>query len=110
VVFWTGNRPFQLEVGKLALRTLKSLGYKAELKVLGQNKKGKDTYFDAANNSRTGIQAGFYAWGADFPSAASYLEPLFTCKGLRLASTLNEKRVALLRPARRPGLRSRSGR
>ncbi len=90
VVFWTGNKPFQLEVGKLALTTLKSLGYKATLKVLGQNAKGKDTYFDAANDSRTRTQAGFYAWGADFPSAASYLEPLFTCKSLKLASKQNE--------------------
>ena len=98
VVFWTGNKPIQLEVGRLALATLKKLGYAATLKVLGQDKKGDDTYFNAINDSRSRAQVGFYAWGADFPSAASYLEPLFTCQGRQLASSDNENASLLCDP------------
>ena len=98
VVFWTGNKPIQLELGRLALATLKKLGYAATLKVLGQDKRGNDTYFNAINDSRTRAQVGFYAWEADFPSAASFLGPLFTCQARRLASSDNEDASQLCNP------------
>jgi YVTN family beta-propeller protein len=81
VVMWTGTKPLQLVVGKLALATLQQLGYRASLKI-------RADYWDKANDSRSGIQAGFYAWTQDFPTASNFLLP-FTCRAFRPANPDN---------------------
>jgi peptide/nickel transport system substrate-binding protein len=81
VVFWTGSLPLQRVVGKLALATLEQLGYRASLKI-------RKDYWDRATDSRTRVQAGFFAWQQDFPAASNFLKP-FTCSAFVPRSTNN---------------------
>jgi YVTN family beta-propeller protein len=84
VVFWTGDKPLQRVVGRLAIATLEQLGYRASLRVIGNDK-----YFRTIYDSRTRAQAGFDAWTTDYPAAANFFSPLFTCGSFRPASSSN---------------------
>ena len=75
VVLWTGSRPFQLALGHLAHDTLVQLGYRAKLRIIAD----PDAYFSRVYDFRTRAQAGFIAWGADYPSASNFLAPQFSC-------------------------------
>ncbi len=57
VVFWTGEKPLQMAIGKVAVETFRRLGYRASLKVVGH-----DAYFGAVYDSRNRTQAGFDGW------------------------------------------------
>ena len=92
VTFWTGSKPFQLVVGRLALATLEKLGYRPSLKVVDFPK-----YFGVAGDSRARAQAGFAAWGADYPAASNFLT-LFTCGSFEPASPENESLSELCNP------------
>ncbi len=81
IVFWTGPKPLQGVVGRLAVALLDRLGYRASLKVVRDDQR----FFDAVLDSRTGAQAGFYAYQEDYPAASSFLS-LFTCTAFRPAS------------------------
>ncbi len=85
VTFWTGPLPFELAVGRLAVATLKRLGYRASWNVVGDD----DKYFEAIYDSRTRAQAGFMAWQADYPAASSFFAPLFTCRSFQPGSVYN---------------------
>jgi peptide/nickel transport system substrate-binding protein len=87
VVLWTGAEPLERVTGNLALATLKELGYRASQKILPDAK-----YWSKANDSRTGIQAGFYAWAQDYPAASNFLT-LFTCNAF-LPANLNNVNLA----------------
>jgi peptide/nickel transport system substrate-binding protein len=87
VVFWTGALPLERVIGNLALATLRQLGYRATQKILGSQ-----DYWNHANDSRTGIQAGFYAWAQDYPAPSNFLT-LFTC-GAFLPANLNNVNLA----------------
>ena len=90
VVFWTGPRTFELVIGHLAVATLNRLGYQATLRVVRDDKRGNDQYFRTIDDSRTRAQAGFSAWGADYPAASNFFAPLFTCQSFQPASENNE--------------------
>ena len=49
-------------------------------------------YWNHANDSRTGIQAGFFAWAQDYPAPSNFLT-LFTC-GAFLPANLNNVNLA----------------
>jgi YVTN family beta-propeller protein len=91
VLVWTGPHPFERAVGPLLVSTLKLLGYRAQLKVVTElDAQGNDIYFSKVEDSRTRAQAGFNAWGADYPAAANFFTPLFTCRAFLPASAVNE--------------------
>lgn len=71
--------------GRLALATLKQLGYRASLQI-------REGYWDTANDSKSGIQMGFFAWIQDHPSASNFLQP-FTCDAFEPAS-MNDSNLA----------------
>ena len=98
VVFWTGTLPLQRVTGTLALATLKQLGYRATLKI-------RKDYWDKANDSRTRIQAGFFAWSQDFPTASSFLTP-FTCSAFLPANTNNTNLAEICDPRIERAMRS----
>ena len=97
VTFWTG--PFSIErvVGRLAVRTLDELGYRATLKTIGHEAPtaaSNTRYFEESADSRSRAQAGFDAWAQDYPEPSSFLE-LFTCGMFLPASRDNENRSEL---------------
>jgi ABC-type transport system substrate-binding protein/DNA-binding SARP family transcriptional activator/streptogramin lyase len=100
VTFWTG--PFLLErvVGRLAVRTLEDLGYRATLKTIGlktPSAAADNTFFEKSSDSRTRVQAGFDAWSQDYPEPSSFLD-LFTCGMFLPANPDNENRSELCNP------------
>jgi YVTN family beta-propeller protein len=84
VVFWTGPKPLQRVVGRLAVATLRKLGYRASLKTITNDGR----YFEKIDDSRTRAQAGFYAWSQDYPAASNFLS-LFTCREFQVANINN---------------------
>ena len=83
VVLWTGSKPFQLALGHLALATLVQLGYRALLKIVAGQ---PPDYFGKVFDFRTRAQAGFIAWGADYPTASNFFAPQFSCSAAPPAS------------------------
>ena len=75
VVVWTraSYEPFFSHV----VRALRSLDYRARLRLVDD-----DAYYDVLEGAgRENVQAGFLAWGSDYPSAAGYVVPFFTFLG-----------------------------
>jgi peptide/nickel transport system substrate-binding protein len=54
---------------------LRAIGLRPRLKTISDSGK----FFTRINDSRTRAQAAFDGWFADFPSAAAFLPPLFSC-------------------------------
>jgi peptide/nickel transport system substrate-binding protein len=53
---------------------LRSLGYRTRVRA-----QSIPDHFTSVNDPKTRAQAGFYAWIADFPSAAGFIPPQFGC-------------------------------
>ena len=66
---------------------LKQLGYHASLRILDE------PYFSFTERRGSRVQIGVYAWAADFPSAANYLQVMFACDGDHNASRLCDRSV-----------------
>jgi len=88
----SGTRGMQITVwdyapakgfGPLAVNVLRSLGYRASLKTLG------DTFFSTAYDPSTKAQIGFWAWATDYPLASTWFAPTLTCASLRPNARLN---------------------
>jgi len=60
-------------IGPYAVRLLRSLGYRATIKVRGDN------YFDTIDGSRNKAQIGFFGWYADYPSASDFFRVNLSC-------------------------------
>jgi peptide/nickel transport system substrate-binding protein len=60
--------------GAFMVSVLKSLGYRARLRLVPPNK-----YFPGIMDSRLRMQAGFHGWASDYPSESGFLQRLFTC-------------------------------
>jgi peptide/nickel transport system substrate-binding protein len=63
---------------------LSSLGYRASAQAVT----GTD-YFQYVSDSRHRVQAGLMGWGADYPSASTFLDTLLSCSSFRPASPDN---------------------
>jgi peptide/nickel transport system substrate-binding protein len=70
-------------IGPYAVDLLRSLGYRATMKVRG------DDYFNAVLDSRTRAQAGFFGWYADYPAASDFFRPNFSCASFLRNSPAN---------------------
>ncbi|HJQ73553.1 MAG TPA: hypothetical protein VJ814_01610, partial [Gaiellaceae bacterium] len=64
--------------GRFMVRLLDSLGLRAHLKLVSIAP-GIGNYFQRVFDPRTRAQIGFDNWIADYPSAAGFLPPLFSC-------------------------------
>ena len=64
----------QAGLGEYAVGLLRSLGYRASLKVLSRTR-----YFSVADDPRTKAQIGFLAWTSDYPAPSGFFDLLFTC-------------------------------
>jgi peptide/nickel transport system substrate-binding protein len=82
VTVWSDNNPFPLIAGRLAVATLKELGYRAVLNLVPFTQ--KTNFWDKILDSRTRAQVGLWAWDANYPSASDFLLPE-TCSGFRSA-------------------------
>ncbi len=78
--------------GPYAVKLLRSLGYRASLKVLGDN------YFSIVGDSRTKAQIGTVAWISDYPAASGFFNPIFTCASFSPNSRLNVNDAAFCDP------------
>ena len=72
VTFWSWAP--QAGLGEYAVGLLRSLGYRASLKVLSRTR-----YFSVADDPRTKAQIGFLAWTSDYPAPSGFFDLLFTC-------------------------------
>ncbi|MGB6582318.1 MAG: ABC transporter substrate-binding protein, partial [Streptosporangiaceae bacterium] len=57
------------------VRVLKDLGYRAHQRTVPGYR-----FFPAVSNLHSKIQAGFNAWGADFPTASEFFLPVLSCR------------------------------
>lgn len=64
--------------GPIAARVLRSLGYRASVKVIPDTH-GDGAYWDAVGNSRNKAQIGIWGWDADYAAASQFFSMLFTC-------------------------------
>jgi peptide/nickel transport system substrate-binding protein len=58
---------------------LASLGYRARLNAVPLGSSGPAAYFGKVLDSRLRAQTGYSGWGADYPSAGSFLREQFSC-------------------------------
>ena len=72
VTFWAWAP--QASLGAYAVRLLRSVGYRASLKVLSRT-----TYFAVADDPRTKAQIGFLGWTSDYPAPSGFFDELLTC-------------------------------
>jgi peptide/nickel transport system substrate-binding protein len=72
VTFWAWAP--QASLGAYAVKLLRSLGYRASLKVLSRTR-----YFAVADDPRTKAQIGFLGWTSDYPSPSGFFDELLTC-------------------------------
>ena len=75
VVVWTIKHPFPTAIGKLVVKTLDELGYRASLKLIAV----VGPFFAAIYDPRNRAQIGFVGWGSDYPAASQFLS-MFTCQ------------------------------
>jgi peptide/nickel transport system substrate-binding protein len=75
VVVWTIKHPFPTAIGKLVVKTLDELGYRASLKSIPS----VGSFFAAIDDPRNRAQIGFVGWGSDYPAASQFLS-MFTCQ------------------------------
>jgi YVTN family beta-propeller protein len=75
VTFWSWAP--QASLGAYAVRLLRSLGYRASLKVLSRTR-----YYSVADDPRTRAQIGFLGWTSDYPAPSGFFDELLTCASL----------------------------
>ena len=76
VVVWTIKHQHPTAIGKLVVKTLNELGYRASLKLVAPD---VGDYFAAIYDPRNRAQIGFVGWGSDYPAASQFLS-MFTCQ------------------------------
>jgi peptide/nickel transport system substrate-binding protein len=84
---WTDTT--KVRYGNYFVRLLHELGYRTTLRVVDV---GLD-YFGAVGDPRNHAQIGMSGWVADYPTAATFFDPSFSCAGLRAPSSLNLSRL-----------------
>ena len=73
VTLWTIAEPPTLAIARVAVPTLRALGYRVGLRILPL-----DAYWQHVNNSRTRTQIGFIGWQQDYPAPSEFFTH-FTC-------------------------------
>ena len=71
-------------LGPYTTRLLRSLGYRVAMKTVRGNH-----YFAVAFDSRNKPQIGTAEWITDYPTAAGFFNPLFTCASFQPRSSNN---------------------
>ena len=64
---------WQRDIGRYFTGLLRGLGYRASVRVLGEN------YFDVIYAPGARVQMGFNGWSMDFASPSTFIEPNFGC-------------------------------
>jgi hypothetical protein len=77
----------------LAVKLVRSLGYRASLKMFG------GTYFSTVYDSRMKAQIGFYGWGSDYPAASAFCSSTLTFASFRRNSASNQNPAGSATPA-----------
>jgi peptide/nickel transport system substrate-binding protein len=62
-------------LGSYLVRLLKDLGYRAHQRTVPGYR-----FFPAVSNFHSKVQAGFNAWGADYPTASEFFLPVLSCR------------------------------
>jgi len=70
--------------GRYVVSVLDELGYRASLRILGQNR-----YWGVLGDSRDRVQAGFFPWQQDYPVPSDFVSPLLSCGSFLPASPAN---------------------
>jgi YVTN family beta-propeller protein len=63
-------------LGADAVQWLRSLGYRASLRVVGDK---NPNYVSTVSDSRSGAQVGWDGWGSDYPAPSSFFDPILSC-------------------------------
>jgi peptide/nickel transport system substrate-binding protein len=105
VQVWTDTS--KVRFGRYFERLLRRLGYVTTLKVVNA---GFD-YFGAAADPRNHAQIGMHGWQADYPTPATFFDPVLSCAGRDAPGSLNlsrfcsrtlDRRAAAARQAQGP--------
>jgi YVTN family beta-propeller protein len=84
--------PFK-DLGPYMVKLLRSLGYRASLKLVG------DDYFQVVPDSRHRVQIGFVYWAADYPAASNFLNNLLSCRAFRPRTASNQNYAEFCDPS-----------
>jgi peptide/nickel transport system substrate-binding protein len=74
VVVVASEYPTLAKAGRRVEQLLDSVGYRASLRLLDES-----DFFGTVFDPRRDLNAGLASWGADYPTAASYLVPMAAC-------------------------------
>ena len=92
-------------IGPYTVRLLRSLGYRASLRVPDGN-----SYFQVADDSRTKAQIGTGEWISDYPAASGFFGPVLTCDSFHSLEPVQHERRGVLQPRHRRTGGASSGR
>jgi ABC-type transport system substrate-binding protein len=76
----------------VAVRVLRSLGYRASLKTVG------GAFPPAFFDSRVKAQIGWWGWGTDYPAASAWFNPTVTCTSFQRDSRSNYNTAQFCNP------------
>jgi DNA-binding SARP family transcriptional activator/ABC-type transport system substrate-binding protein/streptogramin lyase len=89
------GEPGRARIAAYIARLLDRLGYRARLRIYARS----ESYYEHIGRPRPGIQAGIFAWLADYPAASDFFDPLFTCAGAQPTSTVILNPAGICDPA-----------
>jgi peptide/nickel transport system substrate-binding protein len=84
VTVWGNSKDPRPAIVDYLRDVLNEIGFKAKSKILDQQ-----VYFGTIGDKKTGAQAGFTDWYADFPHPADFFEPNLSAKALASSPTFN---------------------
>jgi ABC-type transport system substrate-binding protein len=90
VTFWSWSDFSGL--GPYAVKLLRSLGYRASLKI------PRGEYYETINDSRTKAQIGTFEWLIDYPLASGFIVPILSCASFLPANPLNSNASQFCNP------------
>jgi peptide/nickel transport system substrate-binding protein len=79
------SKPAKLATGRYFVDLLRSLGYRARLRVYADD----HAYYDDVGLKTSGAQIGFVGWIADYPSGSAFFQPIFSCASYRPSTSPN---------------------
>ena len=86
---WTNSE--KVRFGRYFERLLRRLGYVTTLKIV---RAGFD-YFGAVADPHNHAQIGMHGWNPDYPTPATFFDPVFSCVGRRAPDSLNLSQACL---------------
>jgi YVTN family beta-propeller protein len=80
-----GDDPVKLALGRYVARVLRTLGYRATVRLYA----GTNAYYARVGQAGNRSQIGFFGWTADYQAGSAFFQPLFTCAAFQPVAPFN---------------------